>query len=89
MRYRIGLYLCAGIMLTLGAALFGPTPAGLASDEDQDRPSAKRQRRHVPDDAWAASLTSPSLVSYWLFGRADLGSNAWLESWASQFGSPS
>jgi hypothetical protein len=89
MRYRIGLYLCAGIMLALGAALFGPTPAGLASDEDQDRTIGK-----PPAGAMCRTMlsphhvTSPSIVSYWLFGRADLGSNAWLENWASQFGLP-
>jgi len=89
MRYRIGLYLCAGIMLTLGAALFGPTPAGLASDEDQDRIIGK-----APAGAMCRTMLGPhhstvsSLVSYWMFGRADLGSNAWLESWASHFGLP-
>src|SRR5437773_10591685 len=76
-------------MLTLGAALFGPTPAGLASDENQDRTIGK-----APADAMCRTmlsphhLTSPSLVSYWLLGRADPGSNAWLENWASQFGLP-
>src|SRR5215831_5573539 len=87
MRYRIGLFLSVGIILALGAALFGPAPAGLASDEDHGGVIDK-----LPAGAMCRTLlshhhgTSLSAVSYWLLGRGELSSKAWVENWAQQFG---
>ena len=86
MRYRISLCLCAGIILGLGAALFGPSPAGLASDQEKGAAVNKASAGAMCRTVLSHHLSSPSAVSYWLMGRADLVSNAWIENWTQQFG---
>src|SRR5215831_8987582 len=86
MRYRIILCLCAGIMLALGAALFGPSPAGLASDQDQGGAINKAPAGAMCRTMLPHHVTSASAVSYWLLGRGDLGSSTWVENWTQQFG---
>ena len=87
MRYRTSLLLCAGIFFTLSVAMLGPATAGWASGQDKD-PTIDTG----PTDVLCRSMNStqsgvrPSLVSYWLLGRANLGPNTWLENWRKQSG---
>src|SRR4029453_13607160 len=74
-------------MFTLSLALLGPATAGWASGQDKDQAIDTG-----PTDVLCRSMnstqsvSSPSLVSYWLFGRVDPGSNSWLENWRKQLG---
>src|SRR5262245_59170863 len=79
------------IMLASIAALVGPEPSGLASNRSPQGTGDKKQSDILcRGNRSAKHVASSSLLSYWLLGRADVGSlGRWMENSMRRFASES